>query len=100
MKGSAHDIKPAHSLLKHGGGSVMTWGCMDVSGKVTVINNVTLDSEITRSLPNYREMHLIGRNFIMLQDNKPKPSANSIKRVLKWPSHSPELNLIGQHFAC
>ena len=49
-------------------------------------------------------IQLIGRNFIMQQDNDPKHTANTTKdfirekkwKVLDWPSQSPDLTQVSQ----
>ena len=93
-KGSAHDSHTSSSV-KHGGRSVMAWACMATSGvgSLICIDVVTHDGN---------SRILIGRNFIMQQDNDPKYIGNKTKdfiwekkcKVLDWSSQSPDLNSI------
>lgn len=97
--------------VKHGGGSLMIWGCFGNS-KVGDLVEITgkLDKEgylaILRdhALPN--GLSLIGRGFVFQQDNDPKHSSKLCKgyleeqhrrrkvNVMEWPPQSPDLNPI------
>ena len=80
-KGTAHDPKHTSSSVKHGGGNVMAWACMAASGtgSFIFIDDVTddgssrMNSEVYRNIlsANLRRnaFKLIGRRFIMQQDN-------------------------------
>uniref|UniRef100_A0AAZ3QDP7 Transposase n=1 Tax=Oncorhynchus tshawytscha TaxID=74940 RepID=A0AAZ3QDP7_ONCTS len=107
----AHDPKHTTSSVKHGGGDVMAWACMAASG-IGFIDNVTADRIRTMNSEVYRNIlsaqikpnasKLIGRHFIMQQDNDPKHTARATKgffmekkwKILDWPSQSPDLNHI------
>lgn len=97
--------------VKHGGGSVMVWGCMSADGvrdlvKIDGIMNAERYRQILihHAVPSGKR--LIGRNFTFQHDNDPKHTANIIKRyleqktadgtltVLEWPPQSPDLNII------
>ncbi len=81
IKVSVHDStisQPIISTVKHGGGSVMVWGCFAVC-----------DLKLKRT-------------WVMQQDNDLKHTSKSTSewlkknkiKVLEWPSQSPDLNLI------
>ena len=97
--------------VKHGGGSVMVWGCISANG---VGDLIKIDGIM--KAPKYKQIlihhaipsgkRLIGNNFIFQHDNDPKHSAKIIKSYLQrksatgtlttldWPPQSPDLNII------
>lgn len=97
--------------VKHGGGSVMVWGCFSSSGVgdlTRVIGRMNKEAYHTileeNVLPSGRR--LIGEGFVFQQDNDPKHTSNLCKEYLKqkeeekvlkimtWPPQSPDLNPI------
>lgn len=108
---SNEEIRDHHlqHLYKHGGGSVMLWGCFlwDGPGYITRINGHLnaelycdiLEEELKNSAIYYgRSM----QDLILQQDNDPKHTSklasnwfkNNKINVLDWPSYSPDLNHI------
>ncbi len=92
--------------VKHGGGSVMVWGCFAASGPgwLAIIDgtmNSALDQKVLKE--NVRPSICdLKRTWVMQQDNDPKLTSkftsewlkkNKIKD-LEWPSQSPDLNPI------
>lgn len=97
--------------VKHGGGSVMVWGCFggQATGDLVKIEGILkkqgykkiIKENVVRS-----GQRLIGRKFIFQHDNDPKHSSKLCKEYLKelerknvlkvmtWPSQSPDLNPI------
>ncbi len=98
--------------LKHSGGNVMAWAFIASSGtgSLIFINDVTHDGSSKINSEVYRNIlsdnlqkdatKLIGRSFIMQQDNDPKHRVHQDKKwkVLDWPSQSPHLNPIEHAF--
>ncbi len=110
-KGTTNDPKHTASSVKHGGGGVMAWACMAVSGTgpLNFTDNLMYDECSRMNLEGYKTTNIqenatrfIGKCFILHQDNDPKHPASSVKefiRANKWkvldcPSQSPDLNRI------
>ncbi len=94
--------------VKHGGGSVMVWGCFAASGPghLAIIDG-TMNSALYQKImkenvqPSVCDLKL-KLNWVMQQDNDLKNTSkttsewlkkNKIK-VLEWPNQSPDLNPI------
>ncbi len=116
-KGTANNPKHTASSVKRGGGVVMAWACMAVSGKGLLNFTDDLmydDTRIINLVQNHivyigrqeNANRLIGKCFIFHHDNDPKHPASSVNefirakkwKVLDWPSLSPNLNLIEHEF--
>ncbi len=117
-KGTTNDLKHTASSVKPGRGVVMAWACVTVSGTgpLNFTDDLMYDDSSRMNLEGYKTIlrtniqenatRLIGKCFILHQDNDPKHPASSVKefiRAKKWkildcPSHSPDLNPIEHEF--
>ena len=97
--------------IKHGGGSVMVWGCFagervgDLNQVHGILNQHGYHSILQRhAIPS--GLRLVGRSFVFQQDNDPKHTSNLCKnylmkkendghlKIMTWPPQSPDLNPI------
>lgn len=95
--------------VKHGGGSLMVWGCITAFGtgqlvKINGIMNAALYCSILQEdLMDTLKLHKLKKSDVIFQhDNDPKHTAKCTKQwlkdakieVLEWPPQSPDLNPI------
>jgi transposase len=104
-------IQPHHvkATVKHGGGSIMIWGCMTAQGvgfMCQIIGKMNkelyqdiLEDELAKTIEYY---DLNPEKVIFQQDNCPIHKAKSVDQYIKkqqysllqWPAQSPDLNPI------
>ncbi|KAG1388229.1 hypothetical protein G6F60_013795 [Rhizopus arrhizus] len=96
-------------IIKHGGGSLMLWGCLTWYG-VGYLSNIKgsvnsdfyigiLEDELMKTIDWYE---LQNEDIVFQQDNASTHTAKKISKwlennnitVLRWPPHSPDLNPI------
>jgi DDE superfamily endonuclease len=98
--------------VKHGGGSVMVWGCFmgGRTGDLHRIDGIMNQTQYKSVLQHHAipsGLRLDGRGFVFQHDNDPKHTANTVKTYIQnkvndgtmkfltdWPSQSPDLNPI------
>ncbi len=104
--GEEYKDKYVLPTVKHGGGSVIVWGCMSDAGtgelqfiEETMNANMYCDILKQSMIPSLRRL---GRRAVFQHDNDPKHTSEMTTALLKklrvkvmdWPNMSPDLNPI------
>ncbi len=95
--GEEYKDKRVLRTVKHGGGSVMVWGCMSAAGtgeliEGTMIANMYCDILKQSMIPSLRRL---GRRAVFQHDNDQKHTSKTLRvKVMDWASMSPDLNPI------
>src|SRR5262249_11213162 len=107
--GESRQPRHVKETVKHGGGSVMIWGCMTaerpgfmckLTGSMDQhVYKAILEDELLNTIDYY---DLDAERVIFQHDNDPKHKAKSVQEwlnkqrfgVLEWPPQSPDLNPI------
>jgi transposase len=109
--GDGEDLQEHHvkQVVKHGGGSVMIWGCMTSEGPGFMCKmEGTMDQHLYRSILEGELVQTINwyefdsTKVIFQQDNDPKHRSRTVMDwlnqqefdTLEWPAQSPDLNPI------
>uniref|UniRef100_A0A3B4ZPX8 Tc1-like transposase DDE domain-containing protein n=1 Tax=Stegastes partitus TaxID=144197 RepID=A0A3B4ZPX8_9TELE len=107
-KNEAYKEKNTLPTVKHGGGSVMLWGCFASSGTGNLqrvqgtMNSINYQEILGANVMQSVTKLKLGRRWTFQQDNDPKHTSKSTMawlqtkgwKILEWPSQSPDLNPI------
>jgi transposase len=107
--GESRQPRHVKQTVKHGGGSLMIWGCMTAHGPGFICKiEGTMDQHLYKKIlkedlyETMEEYEMDANRVIFQHDNDPKHKAKSVQEwlneqpfeVLEWPAQSPDLNPI------
>jgi hypothetical protein len=107
--GEEFDPRFTKKTVKHGGGSVMVWGCLTAQGLGRLVRiegnmDAKLYCEILKDdfLGTLDDLDINKKDVYFQQDNDPKHTAALTQQlfrkkkidVLDWPPNSPDMNII------
>lgn len=106
--GAAYKQKNTIPTVKHGGGSIMVWGCFayNGTGELQIIDGTMNSAKYIKILEDCLQLSVqklrLGQDWVFQQDNDPKHTARATRawfqdnniNVMKWPSQSPDMNPI------
>ena len=96
---TTHHLANTIPMVKHGGGSIMLWGCFSVAGTGRLVriegkmNGAKYRESLDENLLQHAQDLSLGRRFTLQQDNDPKHTAKTKQEklqdkslnVLEWP---------------
>ena len=107
-KGEAFNPKNIVPTVKHGGGSIMLWGCFAASGTGSLVRVHGIMEEenyleiLRDNMQKSAHSLTLGRRWVFQQDSDLKYTSKLVQqflkdtktKVLEWPAQSPDLNTI------
>lgn len=107
-KGTSLNANNITKTVKHGGGSIMVWGCFSWfgTGNLHLVDGIMKADQyiqiLRENLLKSAEKMNIQDSFVFMQDNDPKHTAKKTREflsdsnilMLDWPPQSPDLNPI------
>ena len=99
-QGEAYHPKKTVATMKHGGGSIMLWGCFSAAGtgNLVRVEKVMKKEQYEKILKGNLKQSAVkvglGRRFVFQHDNDPKHTSYLLKAKITTPAQSPDQNPI------